>query len=247
MMQLESTGAWFETWFNSPYYHLLYDHRDEQEATIFLQHLCDKLTLPTKSHVLDLACGSGRHARALHELGYVVSGADLSVNSIAQASEKPEEGLDFFVHDMRNPLPEKYDAVFNLFTSFGYFDELHENALVLKSVFDSLNNGGQLVIDFLNAEVIVRELLPRQEIRKCNVLFNINRTVSNGRIVKTIAFEAEGKSYYFQEKVQALRYSDFLDLIEKAGFLLTETFGDYNLSPFEEMTSERLILICTKP
>lgn len=246
MMHLEDKNEWFANWFDSPYYHILYDNRDENEAEQFLELLTKQLKLKTETHILDLACGAGRHSRVLHHLGYQVSGCDLSPNSIHEATVKAKTGMRFFVHDMRAPLPEQYDAIFNLFTSFGYFDQLSDNLKVLKSIHAALPQDGLLVIDFMNATKVIQDLKLRQEITKKQITFHIKREVTNGRIVKSIAFEAEGQSYFFQEKVQALKLSDFQDLLQEAGFEIQTTYGSYDLHPFNEQSSDRLILICRK-
>ncbi len=245
-MHLENSKEWFSTWFNSPYYHLLYDHRDEREAEVFLKKLIQHLALHPYTPVLDLACGAGRHSIVLNELGLRVEGCDLSPNSIAEATAKTEGKIHFFVHDMRNELLKKYDCIFNLFTSFGYFESQEDNLSVLKSLHSALEIGGILVIDFMNAEKAIADLKLRQEIKKGDILFSIKREVLNERIVKTIAFEAEGHSYFFQEKVQVLRIEDFKNLFQQSGFELIETFGSYNLTPFHVSNSDRLICICKK-
>ncbi len=248
MVHLEQKEEWFATWFNSPYYHILYEDRDDSEAHLFLERLKSHLQLPPKATVLDLACGAGRHARVLLELGFTVSGADLSANSIEQAkSDVDSAQIDFFVHDMRMPLPKQFHAVFNLFTSFGYFDSILENEKVLQSVYQSLHTNGLLIIDFMNTEKVIQELKPRQEITRKGVVFHIKKEVANGRIVKSIAFEAEGKSYFFQEKVQALTRTDFQQLLQKTGFEIEHTFGTYELTDYDSVNSDRLILICRKP
>ena len=122
MMHLEESGEWFESWFDSPYYHVLYDHRNDDEARAFIAALIEHIGLKPGASVLDLCCGAGRHSRVIHELGYNTTGCDLSANSIATAKQFEQDGLGFFRHDMRDPLPESYDAIFNLFTSFGYFE-----------------------------------------------------------------------------------------------------------------------------
>lgn len=244
MVHLENKNEWFANWFDSPYYHLLYDNRDENEAANFLERLTNHLAIPTSTRILDLACGAGRHSRVLHRLGFTVSGCDLSPNSIQEATEKAQDDMQFFVHDMRETLPQQYDAVFNLFTSFGYFDQLSDNLKVLNSIHKALPLNGLLVIDFMNATKVIHELKLRQELIKQGITFHIKREVNNGRIVKTIAFEAEGQSYFFQEKVQALRLSDFQELLQQAGFEIQTTYGSYDLDSFNEQTSDRLILIC---
>ena len=245
-MQERQQNEWFATWFDSPYYHVLYDNRNEVEAQRFIERLCAHLGLVDGTRVLDLACGSGRHARVLHALGFNVTGADLSPNNIQLARDHAPDGLTFILHDMRDPLPDTYDVVMNLFTSFGYFDTISDNAKALESVHAALSPDGLLVIDFMNADKVIRELKTRQELRKSNILFHIKKEVVNGRIVKTIAFEADGHSYFFQEKVQALDLVDFQQLLGNAGFSIQAVYGNYQLEPFNELNSERLILICKK-
>jgi 2-polyprenyl-3-methyl-5-hydroxy-6-metoxy-1,4-benzoquinol methylase len=76
---------WFRTWFNSPYYHKLYQQHNDQEAWEFISRLVDYLQIPITEEVLDLACGKGRHARSFNKLGYQVTGLDLSEESILAA------------------------------------------------------------------------------------------------------------------------------------------------------------------
>lgn len=245
-MQTANTNEWFASWFDSPYYHKLYSNRDDNEAEGFLTHLTAHLSLDKTAHLLDLACGAGRHSRVLNKLGYRVTGCDLSPNSILEAQEKAADGMTFFVHDMRDTLPETYDVALNLFTSFGYFDQVEDNSKVLKSVYNGLSQNGLLVIDFMNAEKVIRELKPRQEINRDGIIFHIKREVSNGKIVKTIAFEAEGESHFYQEKVQALDLIDFQQLLGNAQFEIMEVLGNYSLESYNSIHSDRLILICKK-
>src|SRR6478736_8592284 len=95
------TSNWFASWFDTPYYHILYKDRDEEEAEFFMDNLVHYLNLPEEAKILDLACGKGRHAFHLNQLGYDVTGADLSENSIAEASKSSNAKLHFTVHDMR--------------------------------------------------------------------------------------------------------------------------------------------------
>ncbi|MFI0492366.1 SAM-dependent methyltransferase, partial [Flavobacterium sp.] len=116
------TQNWFASWFDTPYYHILYKERNDHEAQIFMDNITHYLNLPENAKVLDLACGKGRHSIYLNQLGYEVVGADLSENSIAEANKSQNETLKFQVHDMRETFDDKFDAIFNLFTSFGYFE-----------------------------------------------------------------------------------------------------------------------------
>jgi SAM-dependent methyltransferase len=242
-----SSEDWFATWFETDYYHTLYKYRDKAEAEHFIQHLLEALEAPPGSNVLDLACGKGRHSITLNELGMNVLGADLSANSISQANESAKVGLEFLVHDMREVIEgRKFDYVFNLFTSFGYFDEKVENQKVIDAIAAMLNPNGQLVIDFLNAHKVIRELIPNEVKSIDGIDFHITREYNGSHILKHIRFEDDGKLFHFTERVQALKLEDFEQFLKKARFEIIRTFGDFDLRPYEEQTSSRLIIIAKR-
>ena len=88
--RIHTDPEWFIPWFNSAHYQKLYSHRDEAEAARFIDPLIDRLHLNAGATVLDLACGTGRHARQLASHGCRVLGIDLSAESISAA--KKSEG-----------------------------------------------------------------------------------------------------------------------------------------------------------
>ena len=239
----KNSENWFSTWFDSPYYHILYKNRNEEEAQVFMDNVTHYLNIPENGTILDLACGKGRHSIYLNKLGYQVTGVDLSENSIATANESSNETLQFITHDMREPWNETYDAVFNLFTSFGYFDTHEDNIKTLKAIKDSINEYGFGVIDFFNADFIIENLVAEETKEIDDITFNIKRFVENKKIIKEIRFEDKGESFYFTEKVSAFTLSDFESMMEEAGIFLLEIFGDYKLRKFYKTQSERLIMI----
>ena len=97
----EIDNSWYASWFDTPYYHILYKDRDYEEAQAFMDNITQYLNLEQGAKVLDLACGKGRHSLYLNKLGYDVTGADLSANSIAEASKYENKTLHFRIHDMR--------------------------------------------------------------------------------------------------------------------------------------------------
>jgi len=239
----KNSENWFSTWFDSPYYHILYKNRNEEEAQVFMDNVTHYLNMPENGTILDLACGKGRHSIYLNKLGYNVTGVDLSENSIAIANESSNESLRFKTHDMREPTNETYDAVFNLFTSFGYFDTYEDNIKTLKAIKDSINEYGFGVIDFFNADFIIENLVAEETKEIDGITFNIKRFVENKKIIKEIRFSDKGESFYFTEKVSAFTLSDFESMMEEAGIFLLEIFGDYKLKKFYKTQSERLIMI----
>lgn len=239
----KNSENWFSTWFDSPYYHILYKNRNEEEAQVFMDNVTHYLNMPENGTILDLACGKGRHSIYLNKLGYQVTGVDLSENSIAVANESSNESLRFKTHDMREPMNKTYDAVFNLFTSFGYFDTYEDNIKTLKAIKDSINEYGFGVIDFFNADFIIENLVAEETKEIDGITFNIKRFVENKKIIKEIRFEDKGETYNFTEKVSAFTLSDFESMMEEADIFLLEIFGDYKLRKFYKTQSERLIMI----
>ena len=241
--QIKPTEMWYSSWFDTPYYHILYKERNYREAQIFMDNLTHYLNLPEKAKVLDLACGKGRHSIYLNQLGFTVLGADLSENSITEATKNTNETLHFKVHDMREPFEEKFDAIFNLFTSFGYFENDEDNLTTLKAIKESLTEYGFAVIDFMNVAQVLETLVPEETKTVEGIDFQIKRYLKDGHIYKEIDFEDKGQKFHFTEKVKALTLKDFEELMEEAGIYLLDIFGDYKLKKFHKTDSERLIMI----
>jgi hypothetical protein len=102
------------------------------------------------------------------------------------------------------------------------------------------------IIDFLNAEKVIRTL-PEQTVKsKGGIDFSISKEFKGGHIFNEIRFVDQGKSYHFTERVQALTKADFNTLLSENGFEILRTFGNFDLDPFDEMESDRLILIAKK-
>lgn len=240
-------GNWFREWFNSPYYHVLYRHRDRDEARGFVQRLMQHLDVPQGGRVLDLACGAGRHSVELHRMGYEVIGIDLAEDSIEGARRNEAEGLEFFVHDMRHLYWDShFDAVLNLFTSFGYFHSREDDQQTIDSVRDALRPGGVFVLDFLNVQKAVAQMVGNEEIERDGLRFIINRTVRDRVIVKDIRVHDGESELFFKEEVDALTLDDFESYFAQAGIELVSVLGNYELSPFDPETSDRLIMVAQK-
>lgn len=237
-------SEWFSEWFDSKYYHTLYKNRDDIEAQVFLSNLVKYLKLGSEARVLDLACGKGRHSIYLNSLGLDVTGMDLSPNSIAKASESENETLRFQVHDMREQIPNApYDLILNAFTSFGYFNDAKQDLQTLESVQKGLSKDGVFVMDFLNADYVIKNLVAEESKTIDGIRFDIKRFVKDKSIFKTIEFSDQGNNYSYQERVDALTHADFVGYFKAIGLQLIATFGDYHLTPFDLNHSKRLILV----
>jgi len=238
--------TWYSSWFDTPYYHMLYKDRDYEEAKLFMTNLVEFLKLPNGAKILDLACGRGRHSIFLNKMGYDVTGIDLSPNSIAHAKAYENEHLRFKVHDMTQPYPDTFDAIVNLFTSFGYFDDDSCNLKTITAIKEALKPHGFGVIDFMNVNYVINHLVKEDTKIQEGITFKQRRVLENGYILKHISFTHNYKDYRFTERVKALQLDDFKRFFKEAQIKLLHTFGSYQLDPFDKETSTRLILIFKK-
>ncbi|MCK5210729.1 MAG: class I SAM-dependent methyltransferase [Cyclobacteriaceae bacterium] len=241
------TKEWFGEWFDSPYYHVLYKHRDEKEAQSFIDYLTGYFQFSENNLIQDLACGKGRHAIYLNKNGFNVVGLDLSPQNIAFARCCENERLKFYVHDMRFPWEgERVDYILNLFTSFGYFETKGENQQAISAIAEGLKEGGKLLIDFLNPYTVINNLVPKEIKRINGIDFHVQKFLSGEYIVKDIKFEDKGFHYEFQERVKTIRRVKFLEYFEHAKLELIDLFGDYSLNPYIAEKSERMIFVLRK-
>lgn len=140
---------WWETSFDSHYlreYEPIFDlERDRVEVA----RLIEIMELPVGAKILDVPCGQGRHSHLLAEAGYNVEGVDFSKHLLDIAKQRGTgPNLHYTRGDMRKLLPKwkgKFDAVVDLFTSFGFFSHPRDDAQVIREFARVLNPGGILV------------------------------------------------------------------------------------------------------
>lgn len=238
---------WFETWFDSPYYHLLYKNRDHHEAELFLDALIDFLKPEPHARILDVACGKGRHSIYLNKKGFDVTGYDLSVESIQHNKEFENETLDFYLHDMREIFRANYfDILLNLFSSFGYFENERDNIRCLVSNAIALKPGGIFVFDYFNVNKVKTKGNYHCVKQIDDVAFEIEKSITGNRIKKKITFSDCGKIFNFEEELLLIDRKGLEKYFTMAELEITGCFGNYRLEPFQEERSDRLILIAKK-
>jgi len=243
-----STTPWYSTWFDSDYYYRLYDYRNEGEAAAFVDALLSRLPFDPGDRVIDLACGRGRHSRFLAERGLKVIGLDLSSGSIQEARLSTHPNQEFFQHDMLQPFPTNdVVAVFNFFTSFGYFENDQKNIQVLHNVVTALKPGGYFVLDFLNVEKATQTLRDPVSLERDGINFLLSWEQTSTHLIKQIQVKDGLTRQTFEERLQLLRLSDFERFFGVVGLEIGAVYGDYSLRVFDPQTSERLILIAHKP
>lgn len=238
---------WFKEWFNTKYYHILYNNRNNEEAAQFLSKLIFFLGLKPKNKILDVACGKGRHSIFLESLGFYVEGFDISEESICYAKKFENENLHFYTHDMRCIYKDSFfDCTLNLFTSFGYFNNEEDEKKSMLTICNSIKKDGVIVIDYLNAKNPQLLSESTECIQKNNIEFIITKKITDNKIIKTINFKDNGQDFHFEEHVKLLTYEWFKNCLQNNHFEILNYFGDYQLNSYKEYDSSRLIIIAKK-
>jgi SAM-dependent methyltransferase len=242
--------SWFKDWFNSHYYHLLYQNRDDQEALDFIQKLIVHLQPVPGATMLDVACGKGRHSKALADYGFDVTGIDLSEESIQEAKVQESENLHFFTHDMRLPFwINYYDFAFNMFTSFGYFRTRREHDNAVRTMAQSLKPGGFLIIDYLNVHYAVKTQESKHIKTVEDIQFHISKWNDENHFFKQIQItddKNKNPKHLYTERVAKFSLGDFTEMLSYQHLQIKEVFGDYLMGNYDLYNSPRLIIIAQK-
>lgn len=236
--------AWYKEWFGEEYLEL-YSHRDESEAEAHVDFVVRRLGDRKPRAVLDLACGAGRHTAVLRRRGYRTLGIDLSLTLLARMGPLPH-----VAGDMRClPFADgSFDWVLNFFTSFGYFEQEHENFQVLREIGRILPPGGRFLIDLLNPPHALRTLKPDEVQTLEGRRVEIERwyDAAKQRINKRIRVQAPGgPARAFLESVRIYQPDEVTLGLQQAGLEVSGLFGNFQGDSYER-DSERLIIVGLK-
>lgn len=246
-----SSAAWFEDWFASPYYIKLYSHRDQSEAEACTDLIISAVSLNATENpppaVLDLASGPGRHAVAFAERGFEVTAVDLSPTLLEFAREEARTaGVAIALQrcDMREiPFVDRFDLAVQLFTSFGYFDSIDEDMVVLRRVRRALHEGGFYALDLINERSLRGTLVPRNVKRIDDIQVIEERRIEKNRVVKEIAIDADGRTMHYTESVRLYAPEEIDGMLRDAGFQPMAWYGGYHGEPFDRERSPRMLVI----
>ena len=233
--------SWYVRSFQKEY-PILYSHRDDASANWEIHSLINGLELPEKGKVLDLCCGSGRHSRVLAQMGYEVTGVDLS-DFLLEEARKGSKGqtICFMQSDMREiPFNNEFDIVFNLFTSFGYFLSDDDNESALRRMVRSAKPGGHVVIDYLNPTYVRENLNPFSKRTLGNMIIEEKRWIDDKFVNKHIIIKDDSGVRELWERVRMYPLSMMKQFLIAAGIDEINVYGNYALTPYSD-GSKRMI------
>jgi ubiquinone/menaquinone biosynthesis C-methylase UbiE len=213
------------------------------------------LKLPADAKILDLCCGYGRMTHRLAQnKNYEITGFDLSEDFLEIArAEFSATNITYVQGDMRQlPFKNKFDAVVNLFTSFGYFETDEENERILTQTNQALKKGGLFFLDYENKfNFVLNEVMKKKRSwynTKQHQLYLIENDYDFLKEREIVTFRQYKDGSIVREYCYNIRLFSFPELekmLEKNGFEILEVWGDFEGGPLT-VESKRVITLSKK-
>jgi SAM-dependent methyltransferase len=227
------------------YYDLLYRDKDYHSESVYVSKLLDLcLSKPVeKTSILDLACGTGRHAQELASMGYAVEGSDISAEMVNVAnirSAKNGQPIKFHNESFQtcNWIDRKFDALIAMFSAIGYLSSYQDLALTMSNIRYLLVENGVFIFDFWNGYAVAKNFSQTRIKRAKNgddTVIRISNTVldeisqiatvtfdfiwlKSGHIIREFS-EVHSIRYYFPQEMVSLMEANGFSVIHRCPFL----------------------------
>ncbi len=247
---------WYATFFGEDYLRIhaayLFPERTQWELEGMLS-LVRVAGLPEAATLLDLACGQGRHAVPLAALGYRVTGLDLSpvlLRRARAAARASGVSVRWARADMRRiPFASEFDAVINIFNTFGYLESEAEDLAVLRAVAGALNPGGLFLLETVSRDAILRHFVPAAVDHLADgtlVLQEQAFDLRTSRLAVAITLiEPDGARRTYSQSIRIYTPTELCGLHEAAGLQVEGVYGGLDGSPLT-LDSLRLVVLARK-
>ncbi|MGB7063073.1 MAG: class I SAM-dependent methyltransferase [Candidatus Zixiibacteriota bacterium] len=222
-----------------------------EKAPEEVANLISRLGVSPGASVLDLCCGPGRHSLEFARRGFSVVGVDRTESYLKKARRLAKtEGLklEFVQEDMRSFCkPDAFHAAINLFTSFGFFEDIKDDEQVIKNVHLSLKKDGVFLIDVMGKEILARIFQERDwyEIDGATMLEERKITKNWGWIENRWILLKDGKTKEFRFSFRPYSAAELITLLSNCGFSTVEVYGDLAGAPYDHK-AKRLVVVSQK-
>lgn len=245
---------WFESFFREDYLEIYRDQFPAERTAAEVEGIVSLLGLEEGARALDLACGQGRHAIPLAQRGFQVTGYDLSRVLLDRARTDARSAgvaVRWQQGDMRDlSFDGEFDAVINVFTAFGYFEDPREDVEVLRRIRAALKPGGLFLLETLHRDGLVGRYQPRsteETSRGVSVeherSWDLSRDVMHDRVTmvrpdgERVAYTTDLRLYSLQRLTASVR---------EAGLEPRAWYGGLDGQSLD-LSSHRLVLVSARP
>jgi SAM-dependent methyltransferase len=242
--------AWYVDFFGNDYLniyrHIFTAERSAQEVA-FAERVLD---LQPGASVLDLCCGQGRHSVPLAQHGYRVTALDLSpayLELAQQAAQSHDVKLEPVSADMRQiPFQNRFDAVINMYSSFGYLESEADDVRVLESVAKAIRPGGRFFLDMLNREWAVANYIQNDwHSGPDGTLYvehrELDLATSRMQVSFTIVGADGGRRDSIGHDIRLYTLTEITRMLSRAGLTVTGTFGGFDGETYAINTRRMII------
>jgi SAM-dependent methyltransferase len=219
------------------FYDMLYKDKDYESESNYIISLIKKYNPEAKS-ILDLGCGTGRHAELFSNKGFIVLGVDQSKYMLNEAMNRKNNNLDFIEGDVRFlKLDKKFDVVTALFHVLSYQITNKDVESLIRTAYNHLNKNGLFIFDFWYgpAVIIQKPEVRIKELENDNIKFiriakpMIDFSMNVVKVCyKIFVVDKKNKTFLEHEESHPMRF--FFDpelelFIENIGFKLESKFS----------------------
>lgn len=248
LSDIDAPSNWFETFFTGPVNAFWEAMMPAETTAADLAFIVRHLGVSPPAHILDMPCGSGRHALGFARLGYRVTGVDSSTDAIARASAAAE-GLPvrFVRADMRAFVADApFDAAICLGNSTSYFDA-DGSAVFFARLAACVRSGGRLILDSSSCAESLFPLREHREIAFDGGTYRSRFAYDAMRsLLKTEArLSFDGEEHELRYAHHVVTTGALVRALAEAGFRTEALYGDTRDAPFAP-GSPRLLLVAAR-
>jgi SAM-dependent methyltransferase len=245
-------SPWYVDFFNNDYIRIYAPFLPQDHTEQEIKHILQLLQLPPESRLLDLCCGYGRHTIPLARQGYAMTGFDLSeilLQKARQQAESEQVQVRWQRGDMQQlPFTQEFDAVINIFTSFGYLPNDEADQKVLRQVYQTLKPGGLFLIETVYQPRVLRHTSPHGIIRYDDGLIVLEERhidlLHSRNEVHISLITPDGQRTEYQQSIRIYTLTEMVQMLTQAGFVIQEYYGDLNGAPLT--LDSRLVIVSKK-
>jgi SAM-dependent methyltransferase len=243
------TAEWWADYFDADYlreYEPLFTlERDRREVA----RIIEVLGLPAGARLLDVPCGQGRHAHLLAEAGFQVDGFDLSTDLLTRARARGTgPTLRYRRGDMRR-LPSgwtgRFDAVLNLFTSFGFFVDPADDRRVIGEFARTLRPGGVLIWHGGNRDGVMARFLERDWWKTSDGTMHAQERhfdPLSGILTIESHWRGSSGSGEREHRIRLYTATRLSELCAEAGLIVEAAYDSWRDRPLSRRSSEMLLV-----
>lgn len=247
-------NPWYKKFFKKFYLDIYKDILSSFDTKNQVNFIANILNLSKKSKILDLCGGYGRLSIPLAKKGFEVYLQDLNKDFLKKAEKEAKKykvEIKIIHSDMRKiPYSNKFDAVINMFTSFGYLENDKEDKKVLATVNKTLKRGGKFLIDVINGEWLMRNYKTKDWRKVDDFLIlednKFNRKTKRNLVNLTIINFKNHKTFFVHTKVRIYTFSELKNMLLDSGFKIIKSYGTLNKEKFSSKFSKRIVILAKK-